>query len=101
MKNPFPTYKGFGLRVAYAGKALRNYGLNPQKTKVAQCIRSKSFENCFEEFDGDAVVYALMAKVYEQNDHFLKNGIMLLGDALWEDWNRHYWDVKDRQLSFF
>jgi hypothetical protein len=55
MKNPYPTFSGFGLRVANAKKAIKRLGLDPHAE-----IYTRAFDNCFENFDGDAVVFALM-----------------------------------------
>ena len=55
--NPYTTHKGFGLRVYRAEHMLRQHAF-----KLDHDIHSRSFDNCFEMFDGDAVVFALMDK---------------------------------------
>lgn len=98
MTNPFPTKKGFGLRLHYAAEALRKYGLDPSCSTYAQVANNRKFDNCFENFDGDAVVYAIMCLVHEKHDADLCRGIKLLGGTLWEDWERHYWHARNHQL---
>ncbi|MBL4877079.1 MAG: hypothetical protein JKY10_11380 [Cohaesibacteraceae bacterium] len=55
--NPYTTHKGFGLRVYRAEHMLRQHAL-----KLDHDIHTRTFDNCFEMFDGDAVVFALMDK---------------------------------------
>ena len=54
-KNPYPRRQGFSLRVANAKRALRRLGRD-----CLADIYTRGFDNCFEMFDGDAVVWALM-----------------------------------------
>ena len=54
-KNPYPTRKGFGLRVYHAAKAIRKLGRDPYAN-----IYTRGFDNCFENNDGSAVVWALI-----------------------------------------
>jgi hypothetical protein len=61
MQNPYPIHPGFGFRVMNAAKALRKYGENPNYR-----LFTRSFDNCFENYDGDAVIFALMAKAIKE-----------------------------------
>lgn len=63
--NPYPKNPGFGLRVHHTEKALRKLAAEPWAN-----IYSRGFDNCFENGDGDAVVFALMHKAYaERSQH--------------------------------
>lgn len=102
MSNPFPTRTGFGLRVFYAVNAIRELGRNPLSAPAYDRVHNnRRFDNCFESYDGDAVVYAIMAKVHEEGDRQLAKGIKLMGEHLWQDWDKHYRQSKKRQLSLF
>jgi len=54
-KNPYQTREGFGRRVAYTRKALLKLSADP----LAR-IYTRKFDNCFEMYDGSAVVWALV-----------------------------------------
>ncbi|QDS92487.1 hypothetical protein FF011L_12300 [Roseimaritima multifibrata] len=60
-KNPYPTLPGFGLRVHHAAKSIRKLADEPWAN-----IYTRGFDNCFEQGDGDAVVFALMHKAYAE-----------------------------------
>lgn len=78
--NPFPKQPGFGLRVLRAKTALRRLG--------ADCmtpIFTRSFDNCFEMYDGEAVVWALM-QACAKGDDLLARGIQNAGGTMWDDW---------------
>jgi hypothetical protein len=89
--NPYKTYPGFGLRVAYAAKMLRLLAQGKHETYDPQwgwesCVDSRRFDNCFEMHDSDAVVWALMHNA--KSDPVLKGGIELFANtpncmALW------------------
>ncbi len=81
MKNPFPTQPGFAARVAYAKRALRRFGEN-----YAAAPYSRRFDDCFEMFDGDAVVFALMHATIA-GDTLLERGIRNMGAAVWPQWS--------------
>lgn len=74
MNNPYPRYKGFSARVAYAECRLTKLSQDPHCL-----IFTRAFDNCFENGDGDAVVFALMQKS-AQNPLLLK-GIEQLQDG--------------------
>ena len=59
--NPYPTRPGFGLRVHHAETAIRKLADKPWAN-----IYTRGFDNCFENGDGDAVVFALMHKAYTE-----------------------------------
>jgi len=63
--NPYKTHKGFGLRVHRAETAIRKLGLD----KYAD-VHTRGFDNCFEMYDGSAVVFALMAKAKLEPDQY-------------------------------
>ena len=76
MKNPYPTQKGFGLRVAYARRALIEYACGndtiTDRTTGEEYsrINSRAMDNCFENHDGDAVVWALMHAALQEPDRY-------------------------------
>lgn len=57
MNNPYPRLPGFSNRVAYAEHRLCQLAQDPHCP-----IFTRAFDNCFEEGDGEAVVFALMNK---------------------------------------
>ena len=57
MNNPYPRLPDFSNRVAYAERRLCQLAQDPHCL-----IFSRAFDNCFEEGDGEAVVFALMDK---------------------------------------
>lgn len=61
--NPYPKYNGFGLRVHRAEQAIRKLADNPHAD-----IYTRGFDNCFEMYDGNAVVWALMHKALQEPD---------------------------------
>lgn len=63
MANPYPTYQGFGLRVYHAETAIKKLAVDP-----CVDIYTRGFDNCFEMYDGDAVVWALMDKAIREPD---------------------------------
>ncbi len=78
--NPFPTYKGFGLRVANAKRALERLG----RDSLAR-IYTRGFDSCFEHFDGKAVIWQLMHDALNGNAD-LERGIRNLGRTCWDEW---------------
>ncbi len=102
MTNPFPTQKGFGLRVHYVTKAIKEYAQNPYLDSAFNKVNNnRKFDNCFEREDADALVYAIMAIVYEKDDTVLMKGIKAMGTNLTEKWNDHYLNAKQIQPSLF
>ena len=55
MKNPYPKESGFQKRMNYAKRALIRYGDDSNYD-----IFTRAFDDCFENHDGEAVVFALM-----------------------------------------
>jgi hypothetical protein len=51
---------------------------------------TRSFENCSEMFDGDAVVWALMHEAIAGRNALLERGIRSLGQAVWPHWLEVY-----------
>ena len=88
--NPNPKHKGFGFRYLRAKTLLERYGRD--------CLArpySRSFDNCFENCDGDAVVWALMRTATRNEavgDPYLAEGIRrTTGKNVWPpDWLRVY-----------
>lgn len=79
-RNPYPTRPGFGLRVANARRALRRLGED-----CLADIYTRGFDSCFEMFDGEAVVWALMQGALS-GDYVLERGIRNMGDKVWPQW---------------
>jgi hypothetical protein len=49
---------------------------------------SRSFDNCFEMFDGSAVVWGLMQQA--QTNETLAEGIRRMGKNVWPEWMAIY-----------
>lgn len=105
MVNPCPTQEGFELRLAYASKALMQRGVIPDYNRGIyehDLTARRAFDNCFENFDGNAVVFALMEKA--QRIPQLMAGIVSMGGTMLEDWGRVHAQGRDllaRQLELF
>ena len=83
-RNPYPKHHGFGFRYLRAKTALETFGRDRQARPY-----SRSFDNCFEMYDGTAVVWALMHTAIRnaaRGDSFLKRGIENMGANVWRDW---------------
>lgn len=80
--NPYPTQRGFGLRVANARRALHRLGQD-----CLAPIFTRGFDTCFEMGDGKAVVFALMQFVADGDD-LLDRGIRHAGGTMRDDWLR-------------
>ena len=79
MTNPFPTKKGFGLRVHYVCKRIKEYAQNPYSDLAFhQVMNNRKVDNCFENNDGDALVYTIMETIHEKNDTQLLISILNL-----------------------
>jgi len=86
--NPYPKQPGFGRRVAYAKRALKQLARKPWNRSP---VSSPSFDNCFEHNDGDAVVWTLMDAA--RTDRNLAQGILWLDGwrgHLFKEWCRVY-----------
>lgn len=79
-RNPFPKQPGFSWRVLRAKTALRRLGQDCMAN-----IFTRSFDNCFEMYDGKAVVWALM-RACAEGDPLLERGIKNAGGSMWNDW---------------
>ena len=79
-KNPYPRRQGFAFRVANAKRALRRLGRD-----CLADITTRGFDSCFEMFDGDAVVWALMREAIN-GDEVLERGIRNMGKDVWPHW---------------
>ena len=102
MSNPFSKCKGFSLRVYYAIKVIKGLGRNPLSSSARNRVfNNRKFDNCFENGDADAVVYAIMEATHQKKDIDLLRGIEVMGQQLLEDWNNHYWKAKNQQLPLF
>lgn len=87
-RNPYPRQDDFGLRFLRAKALLERFGRDCFKAPY-----SPSFDNCFEMFDGKAVVWALMdaALRNEANgEPHLAQGIRSMGPNVWAKWRAVY-----------
>jgi len=94
--NPYPKHDGFGFRTLRARSALEKFGRDGLARPYC-----RSFDNCFEMDDGDAVVWALMHRAVRNSatgDTHLERGIRNLGDAVWSDWLEVYRNPSPQQL---
>jgi len=87
MKNPYPKESGFQKRMNYAKRALIRYG-----DDSSYDIFTRAFDECFENHDGEAVVFALMKaakKERQEGRSQLHEGIQKYfggrGPELWEE----------------
>jgi hypothetical protein len=86
--NPYPKQPGFSRRVAYAKRAVKQLARKPWNRSP---VSSRNFDNCFENNDGTAVVWALMDAT--RTDPELYQGIVYLDGGrghLLEEWRRVY-----------
>jgi hypothetical protein len=86
--NPYPKQPGFGRRVAYAKRALKQLARKPWSRLP---VPSRAFDNCFENGDGTAVVWTLMQAA--RTDPELEQGIIWLDGGrghLLKEWQRIY-----------
>lgn len=94
--NPYRRHAGFGFRVLRARCALERFGRDSEATPYC-----RSFDDCFEMDDGDAVVWALMHRAIRNTaagNPLLERGIRNLGDAVWSDWLEVYRPPRPAQL---
>jgi len=84
-QNPYLTRPGFGLRYSRAKAALEIFGQDEFSRPY-----SRAFDNCFEMFDGDAVVWALMHDATANNNDELAEGIRRMGKDVWSQWLEVY-----------
>ena len=82
MKSIYKTYKGYGFRVHRAKQIIMKIGAD----KYAD-YSERTLDNCFENYDGSAVVFALMHDALNGNDLLLQ-GIQNMGLQMFEDWIR-------------
>ena len=99
-QNPYLTRPGFGLRFNRAKAALESFGQDEFSRPY-----SRAFDNCFEMFDGDAVVWALMHDAIAHNNGDLAEGIRRMGKDVWPQWLELYEQrgkhaPRHEQLSF-
>lgn len=84
-KNPYPTQKGFGIRVAKAKMALEAFGRDERRRPYC-----RAFDDCFENHDGDAVVWALMDKCKRGNANLTEGIRRMFGGNDPKDWMAVY-----------
>jgi len=97
-QNPYPTQPGFGLRVANAKRALKKLARDPWNRAP---VASRGFDNCFENFDGEAVVWALMHAA--RTDDELASGIACFDGHrghLLAEWRRVYFSAFSLRAVF-
>lgn len=81
--NPYKKHPGFGFRVHNAERAIRKLAEEPWTN-----IYTRGFDNCFENGDGDAVVFALMHKAYHERAED-RNGYSQLAEGIGYMFRRH------------
>jgi hypothetical protein len=92
MLNPYQTHPGFGLRVAYAEKSLKDLvdgkdDITCQRSgETYSRVRSRQMDNCFENDDGHAVIWALMHRA--RTDAILMQGIERFTGNGFKHWER-------------
>ncbi len=82
-RNPYPKCDGFGFRLLRAKTALEKFGRNCCAEPY-----SRSFDNCFEMYDGKAIVRALVERALRneaEGNLALKRGIENMG--CWSNWH--------------
>jgi len=84
--NPYPKRPGFPQRVARAIHAIAQFGRG--KTYSAAGMDSRGFDSCFENCDGDAVVWQIMHNACTNPD--LERGIRRMGANVWPQWEAIY-----------
>lgn len=84
-RNPYPTRQGFGLRVRCAKAAYEAYGRDYDRKPY-----SRALDNCFEMFDSNAVVWALMHEAIVGGNADLAEGIRRTGKDVWPRWLEVY-----------
>ena len=62
--NPYPTQPGFSKRVAKAIAGFRRFSADGDLRK----LHTRSFDDCFDNFDGKALVWALMEAAVTDKD---------------------------------
>ena len=60
------------------------------------CSSNRNAGHCFERSDTDALIYAIMEKVFEYNDTQLAKGIRAIGVRPYAEWTEHYCQAKDK-----
>jgi len=96
---PYEKRPGYAARLARARRMLktfgRNYAFAPWRERT-----SHSFDNCFEMFDSDAVVWGLMREA--QTNETLAEGIRRMGKTVWPEWMAVYLkQAEPQQLPIF
>ena len=97
-RNPYPKREGFGFRYLRAKTAWEKFGRDWQARPYC-----RSFDNCFEMFDGSAIVWALMHTAIRdaaRGDDHLKRGIENMGANVWQDWLKVYAEPAQPSLPF-
>jgi hypothetical protein len=96
MKNTYPKQEGFQKRVYFARNALIQYAIDSHYD-----IFTRAFDDCFENFDGDAVVFALAERAKKDarnGDNLLLKGMKKVFGNNPDSWGQK--DAKE-QLSVF
>jgi hypothetical protein len=84
--NPYPKEPGFSQRVRTAAAALRRLAHNPWDRRP---VKARTFDNCFEMYDGDAVAWELMDMVM-RGDQELEAGLEAWGPNILSSFTRVY-----------
>ena len=89
MKNPFPKNNGFDNHLQYAKTTIYEYGKNQDsEDNYNNILNNRKFDDCFENGDGDALVFALMREVQTNSNLYLLNGISAMGTLM--KWTNFY-----------
>ena len=91
-ENPYPKFQGFGKRMIKAKNALEKFGRNRLHTPY-----TRAFDNCFEMYDGSAVVFELIDQAINGNND-LRQGIQNMGKGCWNAWMKTY-SPKDSEAA--
>lgn len=74
--------RSFKARVAYAAQSLDRFG------RWNENPNSRSFDNCFEMYDGLAVVAALVQMAEDLGGEHIRRGIEKCGSTVWAEWKQ-------------
>lgn len=96
---PYEKRPGYAARLARAKRMIETFGrdnaLAPWRERT-----SRSFDNCFEMFDGEAIVWGLMQEA--QTNEILAEGIRRMGKNVWPEWMAVYQQQPEpQQLPLF
>ena len=98
MTNPFSKNNGFNNRLRYARENISAYGRDQNsQANYNNVFNNRKFDDCFENGDGNAIVYAIMHEAYTKSDHDLLIGISAIGTFM--KWKRFYDIARNNQVN--